>query len=87
MGRAQTSMPKKNTAEAQATQQLHFEPATIIAAREPMTASQAVYLKILAEEVRDPAAFQNGLSKTEASSRIDVLKERLRLGELPPHTD
>lgn len=80
-------MSKKNAAETQATQQLHFEPSTIVGARELMTAAQAAYLKVLADEVRDPAAFQNGLSKTEATRRIDVLKERLRLGELPPHTD
>ena len=86
MGRAQTRMPKKNTAETQATQQ-HFEPSTIVAAREPMTPAQAAYLKVLAEEVRDPAAFKNGLSQAEASRRIDVLKERLRLSTLPPHTD
>jgi len=80
-------MPKKNTAETQATQQLHFEPSTIVAAREPMTTTQAAYLKVLAEEVRDPAAFKNGLSQAEASRRIDALKERLRLSTLPPHTD
>ncbi|MGI8725581.1 MAG: DUF3072 domain-containing protein [Methyloceanibacter sp.] len=80
-------MPKKNTSATQATQQLHFEPSAIVAAREPMTPAQAADLKILAEEVRDPAAFQNGLSQTQASRRIDVLKETLRLGELPPHTD
>jgi hypothetical protein len=27
------------------------------------------------------------LSKREASRRIDALMERLRLGDLPPHTD
>jgi len=27
------------------------------------------------------------LSKSEAARRIDRLQERLRLGELPPHTD
>ena len=87
MGRAQTRMPKKNTSETQATQQLHFEPSTIVAAREPMTPAQAAHLKVLAEEVSDPTAFKNELSQAEASRRIDVLMERLRLGELPPHTD
>ena len=52
-----------------------------------MTTTQAAYLKVLAEEVRDPAAFKNGLSQAEASRRIDALKERLRLSTLPPHTD
>jgi hypothetical protein len=52
-----------------------------------MTGAQASYLKMLAEEVREPGAFQQGLSKREASRRIDALMERLRLGDLPPHTD
>ena len=52
-----------------------------------MTGAQASYLKMLANEVREPAAFQQDLSKREASRRIEALMERLRLGELPPHTD
>ena len=55
--------------------------------REPMTGAQASYLKMLAEEVKEPSAFQQGLSKREASRRIDALMERLRIGDLPPHTD
>jgi hypothetical protein len=54
---------------------------------EPMTGVQASRLKTLAEEVREPEAYQQGLSKAEASRRINVLMEKLRIGELPPHTD
>ena len=72
---------KKKTQEMQESQQL--SPGT----REPMTGAQASYLKMLADEVQEPAAFEQGLSKREASRRIDVLMERLRLGDLPPHTD
>lgn len=54
---------------------------------EPMTGAQASHLKTLAEEVREPGAFQYGLSKREASRRITVLMEKLRIGDLPPHTD
>jgi hypothetical protein len=75
---------KKKTPDAQESQQL--SPGTV-AGREPMTGAQASYLKMLAEEVQEPAAFQQGLSRREASRRIDALMERLRLGELPPHTD
>jgi hypothetical protein len=35
--------------------------------------------------VQEPAAFDQGLSKRDR--RIDALMERLRLGDLPPHTD
>jgi len=76
---------KKKTQEMQESQQL--SPGSIPSARESMTGAQASYLKMLADEVREPAAFQQDLSKREASRRIEALMERLRLGELPPHTD
>ena len=60
---------------------------TIQAVREPMTGAQASCLKMLADEVDEPAAFAADLSKREASRRIDALAERLRLSHLPPHTD
>jgi hypothetical protein len=76
---------KKKTQQMQESQQL--SPGSIPSAREPMTGAQASYLKMLANEVQEPAAFQQGLSKREASRRIDALMERLRLVDLPPHTD
>jgi hypothetical protein len=80
-------MPHKNKAlDQQESQQLAPE-AYVPAGREPMTGAQASYLKMLAEEVREPSAFEQGLSEREASRRIDALMERLRLGDLPPHTD
>lgn len=54
---------------------------------EPMTGAQASYLKSLAEEVQEPRAYQQGLSKREASRRINALMEKQRLEDLPPHTD
>ena len=41
---------------------------------EPMTAAQASYLQTLAEEAGEP--FDDGLSKAEASKRIDALKAK-----------
>jgi hypothetical protein len=76
---------KKKTQEMQESQQL--SPGTHPSGLEPMTGAQASYLKMLADEVQQPAAFQQGLSKREASRRIGALMERLRLGDLPPHTD
>jgi Protein of unknown function (DUF3072) len=75
---------KKKAPEYQESQQL--SPGEFPGA-EPMTGAQASYLKTLAEEVREPGAYQQGLSKREASRRINVLMEKLRLGALPPHTD
>jgi hypothetical protein len=77
---------KKKTQEIQESQQLSPDTSNP-PAREPMTGAQASYLKMLADEVQEPAAFKQGLSKREASRRIDVLMERLRLEGLPPHTD
>ena len=44
---------------------------------DPMTGAQASYLKTLAEEAKDEGAYEDGLSKAEASKRIDALKGRL----------
>ena len=41
---------------------------------EPMTGAQASYLKTLSEEAGE--AFDDGLSKAEASKRIDALQEK-----------
>ncbi|MCJ7528960.1 MAG: DUF3072 domain-containing protein [Methyloceanibacter sp.] len=76
---------KKKTQEIQESQ--YPSPGTSNPAREPMTGAQASHLKMLADEIQEPAAFQQGLSKLEASRRIDALIEKLRLGFLPPHTD
>jgi hypothetical protein len=46
---------------------------------DPMTGAQASYLKTLCEEAGDPEAFDQNLTKAEASKRIDELKEELGL--------
>ena len=45
---------------------------------EPMTGAQASYLKTLSEEAGE--SFDPGLSKAEASRRIDELQERTGRG-------
>ena len=87
-------MQKKKTAETQIQQELSSDPSTMmrsanawVPAGEPMTGVQANSLRRLAEEIKEPQAFDAGLSRSEASRRIYRLQERLRLGELPPHTD
>lgn len=44
---------------------------------EPMTGAQASYLKTLSEEAKDEEGFEEGLTKAEASKRIDALKQKL----------
>ena len=79
-------MPQKKTIhQIQESQYLSEDSSN--SQRDPMTLDQASYLKMLAEEVKEPSAFQQGLTKREATRRIDALMERLRLGGLPPHTD
>jgi hypothetical protein len=41
---------------------------------EPMTGAQASYLKTLSEQAHKPETFEDGLTKAEASERIDQLK-------------
>jgi len=86
-------MQKKKTSEAQVQQEMSSGAAPIggrgawTPSREPMTGAQADSLRRLAEEIKEPQAFNEGLSRREAERRIYRLRERLRLGDLPPHTD
>ena len=45
---------------------------------EPMTDAQASYLKTLSDEAKEP--FQDGLTKAEASRRIDELQAKTGRG-------
>lgn len=42
---------------------------------EPMTGAQASYLKTLCEEAGEE--FEDGLTKAEASKRIDAIKQKM----------
>lgn len=50
------------------------DPADWTTGEEPMTGAQASYLKTLSEEAGEP--FDPGLTKAEASQRIDALRAR-----------
>lgn len=87
-------MQKKKTAETQIQQELSSDSSTMmrsstawVPAREPMTGAQASVLRRLCDELQEPNAFDASLSQSEAARRIHRLEEKLRLGELPPHTD
>ena len=51
------------------------DPADWVTGDEPMTGAQASYLKTLSEEAKQPDAYDNELTKAEASERIDELQE------------
>jgi hypothetical protein len=53
------------------------DPEDWVSGNEPMTGAQASYLKTLSEQARDPDAFDEKLTKAEASKRIDALKHLL----------
>jgi hypothetical protein len=46
---------------------------------EPMTGAQASYLKTLSEQADEPDAFDERLTKAEASKAIDRLREKIGL--------
>jgi hypothetical protein len=52
------------------------EPDDWVSGGDPMTGAQASYLKTLSEEVGEPDNFSPGLTKAEASKRIDALKSK-----------
>ncbi|MEN3749267.1 DUF3072 domain-containing protein [Sphingomonas sp. HF-S3] len=52
------------------------DPADWVSGDEPITGAQASYLTTLSGEAREPAPPE-GLTKAEASQRIDALKAQL----------
>lgn len=50
------------------------DPSDWVTGGEPMTGAQASYLKTLSETAHDASAFDENLTKAEASQRIDDLK-------------
>ncbi|HEY0713448.1 MAG TPA: DUF3072 domain-containing protein [Polyangia bacterium] len=55
------------------------DPEDWVTGDEPMTGAQASYLKTLSEEANEP--FEPGLSKRDASKRIDQLQEKTGRGK------
>jgi hypothetical protein len=56
---------------------LEKDPDEWVSGDEPMTGAQSSYLKTLSEEAHEPTAFEDGLTKAEASKRIDALKAKI----------
>ena len=57
------------------------DPDDWVTGDEQMTGAQASYLKTLSEQAHDDEAFDDGLTKAEASKRIDALREKVGLAE------
>jgi hypothetical protein len=65
--------PKRDPAPQSNTEK---DPADWVTGSEPMTGAQASYMKTLSEIADEPEAFNESLTKAEASMRIDELKEK-----------
>ena len=65
--------PKRDPAPQSNTEK---DPADWVTGDEPMTGAQASYMKTLSEIADEPDAFDESLTKAEASMRIDELKEK-----------
>ena len=69
--------PKTKPAESDASNRIK-DPEDWTTGDEPMTGAQASYLKTLCEEAGEE--FDDGLTKAEASKRIDDLQEKTGRG-------
>ena len=70
--------PKQATAAGEAQGNAQKDPDHWVTGDESMTGAQASYLQTLSEEAGE--AFDPGLSKAEASKRIDALREQTGRG-------
>jgi hypothetical protein len=53
------------------------DPDDWVSGNDAMTGAQASYLKTLSEQAHEPEAFDDQLTKAEASKRIDALKAKV----------
>jgi hypothetical protein len=56
------------------------DPDEWVSGDDPMTGAQASYLKTLCEQAGKPEAFNDRLTKAEASKMIDDLREKAKVG-------
>ena len=71
-------MTDKRTQELASQGNMEKDPADWVTGDEPMTGAQRSYLKTLCEEAKE--AFDETLSKAEASRRIDELQQKTGRG-------
>ena len=75
-------MTDKQTAAQSGQSNTEKDPADWVTGDEPMTGAQRSYLKTLSEEAKVP--FDDGITKAEASRRIDELQQQTGRGQ-PAH--
>jgi len=62
--------------KTQPTDNAQKDPDQWVSGDDPMTGAQASYFKTLCEQAGTPDAFDDDLSKAEASKMIDEMRER-----------
>ena len=72
-------MTDKRTQQHSDQGNMEKDPGDWVTGDEPMTGAQRSYLKTLSEEARVP--FEDGLTKAQASKRIEELQARTGRGE------
>jgi hypothetical protein len=73
-------MTDKQTQQDADRSNMEKDPDAWVTGDEPMTGAQKSYLKTLSEEAGDSAAFDEALTKAEASQRIEALQARTDRG-------
>lgn len=66
--------------KTETTDNARKDPDDWVSGDEPMTGAQASYLKTLTEQAAQPEMFEEGLTKAEASKRIDALRNKVNVG-------
>jgi DUF3072 family protein len=56
------------------------DPDEWVSGDDPMTGAQASYLKTLCEQAGTPEAFNEKLTKAEASKMIDDMRDKAKVG-------
>jgi hypothetical protein len=56
------------------------DPVEWVSGDDPMTGAQASYLNTLCEQAGTPDAYNDNLSKAEASKLIDEMREKAKVG-------
>src|SRR6476660_5161853 len=62
--------------KAETTDNAKKDPDEWLSGDDPMTGAQASYLRTLCEQAGAPEAYQDDLTKAEASRRIDALRQQ-----------
>ena len=67
-------MDDQQPGDAQPASNTQKDPDEWVTGDQPMTGAQASYLRTLSQEAKEP--FEKGLSKAQASKRIDELQQK-----------